>query len=199
MRMRSKSVVAGIVGGLLSLVAQPALAQETAFRFTSTPGSWVGHGYLNYSVSPATNWSFTATASPDHTYVRLSARSLDPNAPTSNYYWDLELESPNASPLAPGTYTGATRYPFNDPGEPGLTLSGNHRGNNENAGYFTIFQAEFGAGSIVNRFAVNFRQYDEGNPNNWVDGQFRFNATVPEPGTMAVVLISTATLARRRR
>lgn len=177
--------------------ATQAFADETFFRFTSTPSSWVGHGYLTYEISPATNWSFSATASADHTYVRLSADSNVPNAPTSNYYWDLELESPDANPLAPGTYTGAARYPFNPAGVPGLTLSGNHRGNNENAGYFTVLQAEFGAGNIVNRFSVNFRQYDEGNLNNWVDGQFRFNAVVPEPASL--MLFAAAFAASRRK
>lgn len=198
MRQRSVSVVAALAAGLVSLVAQPALAQETAFRFTSTPGSWVGHGHLNYQVTPANNWSFTAEETGDRKVVRLAARNLDPNAASGNRDWELYLGSPDASPLAPGTYTGATRYPFNDPGEPGLSLTGNSRGNSQNTGYFTILQAEFGPGATVTRFSVNFRQYDEGNPNNWVDGQFRFNALVPEPGSMAIVLLSLTSLRYRR-
>jgi hypothetical protein len=173
--------------------ATNARAQTTSFKFTSTPGSWVGHGYLNYSITPADGWNFTATGSTNHSFVRLSARDPRPGAPLSNYYWDLELESPDGGPLEPGFYNGATRYPFNDPGEPGLTLSGNHRGNNQNTGYFTVLEADFGVGAAVNRFAVNFRQYDEGNPNNWVDGQFRYNSLIPEPS--ALVLLGIAGLA----
>ena len=179
--------------------ATHASAQATYFKFTSTPGSWVGHGYLNYSITPADGWNFTATASADHSFVQLSARDPRPR-PTSNYYWDLRLETPNGGPLVPGFYDGATRYPFNDPGEPGLTLSGNHRGNNENTGYFTVLEADFGPGATVNRFAVNFRQHDEGSASHWVDGQFRFNSLVPEPTALA--LIATAVpivLSHRRR
>ena len=73
-----------------------------------------------------------------------------------------------------------------------MWLSGNHRGDNVITGYFTIHQADFGAGTTVNRFAVDFRQFDEGNPNNWVDGQFRFNATIPEPATGALVAAFSA-------
>src|SRR4029079_15317633 len=113
------------------------------------------------------------------------------------YYWDLELDSPGTAPLAVGLYTNATRYPFNGSGA-GMWLSGNHRGDNVISGYFNILQAEFGAGSTVNRFAVDFRQYDEGNLNNWVDGQFRFNAT-PEPGVGVLIAMMGASLLRRRR
>ena len=178
-RLARFAVLAGIVVVWSANCSTEAGAQATYFNFTSTPGSWVGHGYLNYSISPANGWLFSASASANHSFVRLSADDPRPGAPTSNYYWDLSLETPNGGPLLPGFYGGATRYPFNDPGEPGLTLSGNHRGNNQNTGYFTVLEADFGAGASVNRFAVNFRQYDEGNPNNWVDGQFRFKCANP--------------------
>jgi hypothetical protein len=179
-RNRLARITTLIVAFVLGTADWPtlALAQSTYFKFTSTPGSWVGHGYLNYSITPANGWNFNATASTDHRFIRLSARDPRPGAPTSNYYWDLELETPDGSPLAPGFYGGATRYPFNDPGEPGLTLSGNHRGNNMNTGYFTVLEADFGAGSTVNRFAVNFRQHDEGSANKWVDGHLRLKSLV---------------------
>ena len=167
------------------------IAQTTHFKFTSTPGSWVGHGYFNYSITPADGWNFTATGSADRSFIRLSAGDPRPGAPTSNYYWDLELEAPNGGPLVPGLYEGATRYPFNPASEPGLTLSGNHRGNNRNTGYFRVLEADFGPGTTVNRFAVNFRQYDEGNPSHWVDGQFFFNSSIPEP-TSALILLAAA-------
>ena len=38
--------------------AAPAGAQHTFFAFDSTPGSWVGQGFTNYYISPATNWAF---------------------------------------------------------------------------------------------------------------------------------------------
>jgi hypothetical protein len=110
----------------------------------------------------------------------------------------LELEAPSGSQLVPGLYTGANRWPFNGPG-PGLTLSGNHRGNNRNSGYFTVLEAVFGTGNTLNRFAVNFRQYDEGNPNNWVDGQFRFNSLVPEPSICALLALASLAMPPRRR
>jgi hypothetical protein len=154
-------------------------------------------GFLTYDIS-TTGWAFTATASADHTFVRLSADSLDPGAPLNNYYWDLELESANGIPLAPGLYSGATRWPFNAPTEPGMWLSGNHRGDNIITGFFRVNDVEFGSGTTVTRFSVDFRQYDEGNPNNWVDGQWRFNA-VPEPGLWALLATGALMLFWSRR
>ena len=99
--------------------ATNAFGQTTYFKFTSTPGSWVGHGYLNYSISPASGWVFTGFGSANQGFVQLSADDPRPVR-------DIELllgpapEAPNGGPLVPGFYSGATRYPFNDFDEPGL-------------------------------------------------------------------------------
>lgn len=175
----------------------PAGAQVTEFAFTSSPGSWVGHGYLNYYVSPATNWTFSASTNSAHTYVGLHARSLDPSAPTSNYYWDLDLESAFDQPLLPGLYENCYRYPFNPTSQPGMWLSGNHRGDNQITGYFRVLEAEY-SGSTVVRFAVEFKQYDEGVLSNWVDGRFFYNSTIPEPVAVSSLGSALALCALRR-
>jgi hypothetical protein len=183
------------IGALFPVAVQ---AEETAFRFTSTPGSWIGHGYLTYEVTPATGWSFSAATTANHHYVKLSARSLDPKAPLSNYYWDLDLEALGNNALTPGYYPNATRYPFNPDTNPGMWLSGNHRGDNQITGYFTVLEADFGPGATVNHFSVDFRQYDEGSPLQWVDGHFQFNATTPEPAATGVVAVAWALMRRHR-
>src|SRR4051812_37730532 len=93
-RFRRTAAMLALVVIWFAQWATSARAQTTYFKFTSTPGSWVGHGYLNYSITPADGWVFTATGSTDHTFVRLSADDPRPGAPLSNYYWDLELEAP---------------------------------------------------------------------------------------------------------
>ena len=41
----------------------------------------------------------------------------------SNHFFFLDFAAPNHLPLTVGTYTGATRFPFQAPGEPGLDFS----------------------------------------------------------------------------
>lgn len=182
---------------LLAAAAAPAGAQETYFSYDSTPGSWVGAGRTNYLVTPATGWTFTGGSSGPHNYVSLGA-SREPDPGRTNYYWELELAAPRGQTIVPGLYEGAARYPFQSPNQPGLTLSGNHRGNNQNAGYFRVLQAEYSGDTLV-RFAVDFKQFDEGNPNNWVEGKWRYNATVPEPSSLALLGGAFALGLRRRR
>ena len=174
---------------LFRFVTSTSFAAVTLFQFTSSPDSWVGHGYATYAVTPDMGWSFTAMTFTNHTYVQLRAQSLDLDASLDNYYWNLELLAPVGGSLSPGYYSGATR---DGDGPPRMYLTGNNRGNNVIAGYFTINDIEFGAGATLNRLSVDFRQYDEGLLNRWVDGQWRFNA-VPEPSTWMLLAIGLLT------
>ena len=62
----------------------------------------------------------------------------------------------------PGTYTGATRWPFQAAGIPGLDVSGDGRGANMVAGQFTVTQAVYDASGNVVSFAASFTQYGDG-------------------------------------
>ena len=177
--------------------ATRAQAQVTYFSYDSTPGSWVGAGRTNYFVSPDTGWTFTGGTATGNNFVSLSARRpQDPQL--SNYYWDLQLAAPRGQTIMPGLYEGAARYPFQSANQPGLTLSGNHRGNNENAGFFRVLEAEYSGNTLV-RFAVDFKQFDEGNPNQWVEGQWRYNSLLPEPSALALLAPLVLVPMRRRR
>jgi hypothetical protein len=77
-------------------------------------------------------------------------------------WWYLDLAAPTGKTLTPGTYTGATRYPFNDATEPGLSLSGNGRGCNQLTGTFTISAVEFGPQGYVKKLDADFVQHCEG-------------------------------------
>src|SRR3954451_16359285 len=165
--------------------AQGATAPYNYFSYTGTPGSWIGQGRSSYFISSETNWTFYADFDATRNHVALHARRTDPNPPLSDYYWDLDLAPPAGQSLVPGLYDNAARYPFQSPSQPGMWLSGNHRGDNQISGYYHILEAEYGPGNTISRFAVDFRQFDETNPNQWVDGQFRYNSTVPEPSSLA--------------
>lgn len=57
-------------------------------------------------------------------------------------YWSADFTPAAGDVLAPGTYTDATRFPFNGTG-PGLSVSGSGRGCNTLTGSFTVKQAVF--------------------------------------------------------
>jgi hypothetical protein len=78
-------------------------------------------------------------------------------------------------------YDEATRFPFNSPTKPGLSFSGNGRGNNKLGGSFNVLEIEYDEDEEIQRLAVDFRQYD-GNedatgPSTF--GSLRINSTIP--------------------
>lgn len=78
-----------------------------------------------------------------------------------------------------GSYTGAVRYPFNEPGTPGLSFSGNGRGNNALTGSFQVLETTVADDGSLLSFAADFAQYDEGWQNGWNKGAIRFNSDLP--------------------
>lgn len=175
----------------------PVNAQYSYLSFQATPRSWVGQGYANYYVSAATNWLILGNGSSTDTRVALGAQNLDPHASNDNSDWSLDLLAPAGSLLVPGFYANVARYPFNDPNQPGMDFWGNGRGNNVLTGYFNVLEAEYSNHELV-RFAVDFRQYEEQTTDQWIDGQFRYNSTLPEPSPILFLLVTLAVFALNR-
>ena len=133
-----------------ALFAAPAQAQTSTLSFVSQPGDWVGAGQtLSFSNG------ITASASSDNRVVGVSVYSGD-------HWFYLDLAAPVGQALAVGTYTGATRYPFNDTNEPGLSFSGDGRGCNTLTGTFEIVDIEFGPYGYVQKLRANWEQHCEG-------------------------------------
>ena len=120
----------------------------------------------------------------------------------------LDLAVPQGQFLAPGLYTGATRYPFEGSSAPGLSLYGDGRGDNQSTGYFNILEISY-AGNQLLSLAADFVQYDELNPNAISRGSIGFSSDIPlntgpEPSTLflflgglAIVLIGKTTIRAR--
>lgn len=160
------------VGGLL--VAGTAHAQTVAtgsLSFSGDAGDYISQG-KSYSYSTSKGDALNVSSSTGST-VRISVNAYNGD------WWDLEFDAPGTRVLAPGTYTGAHRYPFNGNG-PGLALSGEGRGCNELTGSFTIIKAVFGPHGYVQTFDATFEQHCEGG-NPAAHGEIHISNPPPPP------------------
>ena len=125
---------------------------RTSWSMQGAAGDHVSQG-LSYSYTPA---NAVIAASGSRSYIRAAVEGRNGDRFTA------EFTPGDGDILAVGSYTGATRYPFNGSG-PGLSIEGNGRGCNRLTGSFTVKQIAFSAvdGSLE-RLHVDFVQYCDG-------------------------------------
>ena len=112
-------------------------------------------------------------------------------------------------PLAVGVYEGAQRFPFNDPGHPGLDLTDTGSGFNTLDGRFQIYDIAKDVQGNITSFAASFEIYNYPAPANspLVGGRVWYNSdvaipAVPEPAAWVMTLLGLAGLfavTRKRR
>lgn len=160
--MLGRSIIAC---ALLCLISVPASA-ASSLLFQSSPGDYIGGGTTQQFDAPTYSVTASGTAS------RIS---LAVNGPGS--YWTLDFVAPTGESLETGKrFAGATRWPFNSPTRPGLSVSGNHRGCNQLTGWFEVAQALFNSSGAPLRLAINFVQRCDGGPPLY--GAVRYNSEV---------------------
>ncbi len=120
---------------------------KTYLHFDSEPGDWVGLGQ-QFTLTPVEgNITLEQVGSAVHAAFDGSTD------------WGLSFAPPTGEILTPGSYEGATRYPFQSPTTPGLDVSGDGRGCGMVDGRFVVLEAEYGAGGEVLRFAADYEQH----------------------------------------
>ncbi|MFE9450142.1 hypothetical protein [Streptomyces sp. NPDC006739] len=142
-------------GLLFGADAQALPIAQGSFSFSGDEGDYISGGQ-SYAYSTASQDRLNISADNADNAVHLSADGANGD------WWTLDLAAPSGKVLAPGTYTGATRSPFNAPTEPGLDLSGNGRGCNTLTGEFTISDVVFGPQGYVQKLDATFEQHCEG-------------------------------------
>lgn len=166
---------------LAAVLAAGVVGAVPASAAPAPPGSTVtfsgsGRDYITQDREwsyDTTNASITATATAagDRVTVRIDGET----------WWTLEFEAPAGQSLTAGvTYDGATRYPFNEPEQPGLSLSGDGRGCNELGGSFTVLAADFATDGAVEQFEATFEQRCE-NGTAAATGHVRIGDVVEPP------------------
>jgi parallel beta-helix repeat protein len=112
-------------------VSVTAHAQSNLLLFISQPGDYIGQGNTYVTTNPA-NYSFSGTLG------GISAGAF-------GYGFTF---TPGTGNLAVGSYPNAVRWPFNG-GSPGIDISGNGRGCNNECGSFQILEISTnGSGQI---------------------------------------------------
>jgi len=148
--------VAVVVVGAGVIAAAPAQAQ------TVENGTFVLSGDPDEFITGGQSFSF---ATPTDT---MGVSSVNGNSgvgvgasDASGQGFRVTFGAPEAQPLVPGTYTNATRWPFNTDG-PGLALEGPGRACNEVTGSFTIIDVTFGPSGYVQTLDATFEHHCEG-------------------------------------
>lgn len=159
-----------------------AQAQVTSLTLNSDPGDYIGGGQFLF-FTPA-DGTFGAYQNYDQ------GVSLSFNTPSFDHFWYLDFAAPNNQPLTIGTYTGATRFPFQASTEPGLAIYGDGRGCNTLTGSFQVLEVSYGANGAVDSFDAIFEQHCEGFTPA-LRGEIRYNAhpvvNVTAPSRLTVI------------
>lgn len=161
----------------LGCLLQPARS-ATLLSYISSPYSYVGHGET-VSVGPEDGFLFTPYPQGDNSLSISIINDFASNPDISARWYYLDFAAPSNQPLTVGTYTDATRYPFQQAPSAGLSFSANGAGNNTLTGSFTVLEASYGEDGSLLSFAADFLQYDEGQVNGWNKGAIRFNSAIP--------------------
>ena len=128
------------------------------FSYDSDPGDWVGKGDTD-SFTQADGAFKWVVNQPE---LNIQMDFNDGGLPSER--WSVALDAPDGDPLTVGTYLGATRWPFNGPGEPGLDVSGNGAGCNTLTGEFTVHEISYNGEGELTRIWADFEQHCEGAP-----------------------------------
>ena len=136
-----------VLAGMLGFAAVPVAAQtplEASLSFVSDQGDYIGAGQSRaFTLDTA---SFTSRSGQNGGYFGVTVFPFDGG------FWFLDIAAPQGAQLVPGAYEGAVRYPFQGPGQPGLSLSGDGRGCNTLTGRFDVLEVTFGPNGFIERF-----------------------------------------------
>jgi len=172
-----------VLVGMLGLAAAPVAAQpplEASLSFVSDPGDYIGAGQTR---------SFTLDTASFSSRSGQNGGSFGVTVfPFAGGFWFLDIAAPQGAQLVPGAYEGAVRYPFQGPGQPGLSLNGDGRGCNTLTGRFDVLEATFGPNGFIERFHATFEQHCEGGPAALFGEVLIVNPPPPPPLQIALTI-----------
>lgn len=140
-------VVEGLPLTVTQTFAVPSNSSYLTFKGDSSDYLTGGRSYL---------FTLNDTAFTVDSTVRITA-----TRPGNSSWWYLTLVAPNGAPLTVGTYSNATRWPFQAAGVPGLDLSGDGRGCNVLTGSFVVSEVAYAPNGSLDRLRATFEEHCE--------------------------------------
>lgn len=146
---------------LFTLVCLAVLAVPSVASATSTPPGWVTMvSESGDYIGQGHNELFDdGTVGLDGGLGYVSVHTPTPAGGVFGY--TIEFAPPSGQDLQIGEYDNAERYPFEPVSSPGLTVSGDGRGCNEDFGRFIIKDIHVDGGGVVDRFWALYEQHCE--------------------------------------
>ena len=184
------SIIHWGVAAAMTVITPSLLAAttHTGLKYVSTSGDYIGGGKSDTLTPPGA----TVTVNGD-------ARAVHVGVTDPSNWWYLDFVAPESAMLTKGSYPAATRYPFQGPKEPGLSMSGNGRGCNQLKGWFRVreYVRDTKTGAVKS-LAIDYLQNCEvtGPP---LYGAIRYNSkfALKVPTTAAIAGPDFATLELR--
>jgi HYR domain-containing protein len=157
----------------------------TFLYMNSQPGDYIGGGIEQLYTSTDTEINGSLPEGGDY----FSASVIQDNFA---HWWYVNIQAPQGSPLAVGSYTDAVRWPFNPPG-PGLSIYGDGRGCNTSTGAFDVNELSYAPTGELLVFDATFEQHCEGGPAA-LFGRIRIENPAPPPDLTAPTLYMPANI-----
>ncbi len=167
---RTARLTIGGTSATFTVVTMPSYAGNgTALYFFSEPNDYIGQGEA-WLMDAKSMYTISG---------QVSGQTAMFSAIQPNYanWWYLEFASA-AGQLKQGKYLNAQRWPFQAPGHPGLSASGNGRGCNTLTGEFDVLEVAYNASGAITKLAVNFEQHCEDMKSD-LYGQLRYRSSLP--------------------
>jgi len=142
----------------------------TFLYLNSQPGDYIGGGIEQLYTAPGSS----IYASLPMTGSHFSAWAQG---------WSVDLATPDGQPLQVGSYTDAERYPFQSPGHPGLSVTGEGRGCNTDFGQFDVSDIQYAPTGELLVFDATFEQHCENPVSPALFGRIRIDNPPPPPDT----------------
>lgn len=184
---------------VISTVSSPILAGVPTWSYSIDfdNGNYLGGSVETFEFSSETQGDsfFRVTRNFDNG-ISVNLESPDPND-RGFYRFEIAIDG-DVDPYV-GLFEDATRFPFQDPGEHGLSASSPGRGYNMSLGNFTILDVAFDDEGEVLRFDIDFELAGDSDltAGEFFRGSFRY--AVPTPSTSAIIAMSALVVSRRRR